>query len=674
LFYFLIFKKHRILKESKSFVKNYSIVFFLFLILSIAFFISNKIYLSVFKELVNAIILIFLFFSLTIFINTKIKLDFFIKRFVHIIILYALIINTIGWIRMLNICEKGLYDSLPIDSNFELLPLFFALIGVFYIDAKNSLLKYQKGIYAFILSIFSLYIFLSGSRRGIIVLLGFVAFLGVINLISSTRKNGYEKKIITISRYYLLSLIGTILVFSFFLFQTSCYFKNYSLELIGSKNIRSTKRIVTSGLLKYVSIFNANSTRTELYTKLYTKLWNPEFDLRDPDCGWEFRKGKRVFSLKGEGRGQIPKNVKGLLIDSTAVRPFILMSDVLIKTLEVKEGDIYKIEIFCYVSNDFDGSKIGFFANKKFMHNYMELRNDYSAFYNLRFIGTWQRIELNFACSKDGQIPIKVSIFKKNRNRSSFNGHLILAYPMVTKLESVDTALTSLCNYNNSNIYSVIDEFLDLSKKDRDQALLFDHITLPVLQQSGMFSLQSLNPIIIGDKDLIRNITSKFISEDSTYYPYKSELYVDTISSKFTGPRLMRWQFAWQIFTKEYNWKQKLFGRGFIYLNWYGYYFKGDKTKSDWPHNPFLSVLLYSGILGLILYIIVLSRAIMLYIKYRKEYFIFFIFFLITFFFAFFSANSPFTPPIWGFLLIFPYFIHSVHKKDMSKTNKIDLD
>jgi hypothetical protein len=39
------------------------------------------------------------------------------------------------------------------------------------------------------------------------------------------------------------------------------------------------------------------------------------------------------------------------------------------------------------------------------------------------------------------------------------------------------------------------------------------------------------------------------------------------------------------------------------------------------------------------------------------------IFFLITFFFSFFSAGSPFDPPIMGFFVILPFFIHSINKK-----------
>jgi O-antigen ligase len=147
------------------------------------------------------------------------------------------------------------------------------------------------------------------------------------------------------------------------------------------------------------------------------------------------------------------------------------------------------------------------------------------------------------------------------------------------------------------------------------------------------------------------------------YLSYKSNLQVDPRSNKFGEERILRWQFAWQIFQKEYNWKQQIFGGGFSFLNWYGYYFANDETEADWPHNPFLSILLYSGILGLLIYCFFLYKAFYYYIKYIREYPLIFIFFLITFYYSFFSGGSPFDPPMMGFFSILPFFIHTIHKK-----------
>jgi hypothetical protein len=167
------------------------------------------------------------------------------------------------------------------------------------------------------------------------------------------------------------------------------------------------------------------------------------------------------------------------------------------------------------------------------------------------------------------------------------------------------------------------------------------------------------------DQDPIRKWASRFISEDTTYYKYSSRLVVKIDSNNFIGARTMRWQFAWQIYSKEYTWMQKLVGGGFGFLNWFGYYFYNKKYQSDYPHNPFLSVLLYSGIIGLFIYLVFIIKVFYYYYYYIKEYPIIFICFHITFFFSFFSAGSPFDPPIMGFFAILPFFIHYIHQKQV---------
>jgi hypothetical protein len=189
-----------------------------------------------------------------------------------------------------------------------------------------------------------------------------------------------------------------------------------------------------------------------------------------------------------------------------------------------------------------------------------------------------------------------------------------------------------------------------------------DLFCFPLLVLQSSVSLQD-------GSDPIRNWASKFISEDTTYYPYKANIVLETTSNQLTESRLLRWQFGWQIFTKEYNWSKRIFGGGFSFLNWYGYYFLKDKTLSDWPHNPFLSILLYSGIIGLTIYLFFLYKVSYYYIKYAKEYPLMFIFFLITFFFTFFSGGSPFDPPMMGFFVILPFFIHSIYKNKDPELN-----
>jgi hypothetical protein len=123
--------------------------------------------------------------------------------------------------------------------------------------------------------------------------------------------------------------------------------------------------------------------------------------------------------------------------------------------------------------------------------------------------------------------------------------------------------------------------------------------------------------------------------------------------------RVERWSYGLTLWANDYKWHQKLFGKGFVYLNLYGQKF--NFNLSDWPHNPFISILLYSGLVGLLVYIWLLIRVVKLYYIYRKSIRIHFICFLLTFFFSFFSGSSPFDPPIMGFFILLPFFILSIN-------------
>jgi hypothetical protein len=236
-------------------------------------------------------------------------------------------------------------------------------------------------------------------------------------------------------------------------------------------------------------------------------------------------------------------------------------------------------------------------------------------------------------------------------------GYVIFAYPQSKIISGKDSVLTFRQSFlrikNTKNELKILER---LNYKEYTETFIFNPIQY----------------LFIIDQDPIRDWATKFISEDTTYYPYKANIVVDTISNSFSAPRIARWQFAIKIFTKEYSWSQKISGGGFNFLNWYGYYFYKDKTRSDYPHNPFLSVLLYSGIFGLIIYLIFMCKVFYYYIKYFTEYKVLSFFFIITFFFSFFSAGNPFDPPIMGFFVMLPFFIHSIHEKEKNKSKEND--
>lgn len=137
--------------------------------------------------------------------------------------------------------------------------------------------------------------------------------------------------------------------------------------------------------------------------------------------------------------------------------------------------------------------------------------------------------------------------------------------------------------------------------------------------------------------------------------------------NNFTSPRTDRWKYAWELWQTKYNWKQKLFGHGFDYLEWYGEKFYNNPKRYDFPHNPIISSFLYSGIIGGIVYIWFLIMSLWLYWKKRKQLGIFFIMYLCCMFFCMFSGSSHFSFPLFAFLSFLPF----VEYKDKQETDAV---
>lgn len=357
---------------------------------------------------------------------------------------------------------------------------------------------------------------------------------------------------------------------------------------------------------------------------------------------WAKRECRIIDELTGENVGIVPEDAKGCLMDKS-VSASTFGGDAIMHNIIGKEtvhsGDQVYASVYCYVTEDFNGNWVRLSAEGN-----TSKKADY---YDFEKKGEWQLLQITADCD-DGEAPIYL-YFRKNGETDFTNlkGSVIFAYPKVNIIRK-----------------TIVGQF--------------------TIQSDDNYLMSSANPISIpltllaqninqnNDRDPLRAWVSNFIAEDTLYHPYKAQIIIDSVSNASVGERIYRWQFAWKIFTKEYTGIQKAFGGGFAYLNWYGYFFYGDKTRSDWPHNPFISVLLYSGVLGLILYLYLIYKVFAIYIKYIKEYYILFVFFCITFFFSFFSAGNPFDPPVMGFLVMLPFLIDYIHKHDKSsKSDKL---
>ena len=450
----------------------------------------------------------------------------------------------------------------------------------------------------------------------------------------------------------------------FVVYNTSYSFKNRLLENIGSKNLVGTKGEIAHTIFRYMSVFNKSVT----YPDVYNTIWTPGFDPRDPDSGWGSRFHKSVYPLSGENVSIVPGNTKGYYMDHTSNADTlnrIAYSATWIYNHEFNENIILDASVYCYLSDSCNASTV--------MICSLGAMGNPGALYDLDRKGVWQKLQFSVN-GKNGSAGILLYFSQNNaKDFSSLGGHVIYAYPEIKIIDKRDGRIiksTSLLDEqgNDQNLFIKSNNFLAISKKS-----LFDQ-HIKAYSRINYCEFGSIFVDYLGfflnsdsiDNDPVRRFASKLISEDTTYFHHSAEISVGTPSFDYILGRTLRWQFAWMIFMKEFSFGEKMFGGGFNFLNWFGNYFFSDKTKSDYPHNPLLSILLYSGIIGLIIYLIFLGKIFIIILKYYQQYFLISLFFLITFFFSFFSSGSPFDPPILGFFSILIILIGQVHREDIS--------
>ncbi len=641
IIYLLFVNRKNFFSDLYKFASDSLLIIFLFLILIIAFFLSDKIYLVVFKDIINIAILLSVFISYYLVLNSRNKLDFFITSFIDLIIYFGFFVSAIGVLETFTLISTRDFDK--IDYNFALLPVFFGIIGIIFKLLKNEVNKYERYFMYFSLYLSFTQAFFSGSRRGFVVLI----LIFFVLLFSQVLK--YYKKKSTL-KPYLLKLLNIptapfvlflfVPIFWFvFLFQTPFIFKEKFFEILPVNNKSLAKMNIAYKISRSVQIFGIKVD----FNDLYKRLWAGKFDPLDPDSGWGTRIHKTVFPLTGSNVEIVPDEAKGYLIDkntNTSTWENNAFSYTEIWSGKVGNQDSLIASVYCYVSGDFDGEWINLSCEGNTSGTNL-------CYYDLKRIGEWQKLKI-IQGFHEGNAAVYLYLGKYGvTDFSSLKGYVIFSYPEVKyKRYSLDS--TFIPEYDSS-----------LSQNFREP-IVNPQIKSSFMAISGFAMPKSF---INTDPDFIRRLTSKFISEDTTYHGFKSEIVVETINSKLLGPRLMRWKFAWQIFVQEYDIKKKIFGGGFNYLNWFGFYFFQDKILSDYPHNPFLSILLYSGLFGLLVYLMFFLKSFYYYKKLIPQFGIFFIYFIITCVFSFFSSGNPFDPPVMGFFVIFPYLINSIFKR-----------
>jgi len=656
-FYIIYNYRLTLKKDLKRFLVHYVLAFAVLTILICAFVISNKVYVIIFKDLINIIIIFSIFFIYNIIIKSKQELIYFIENFIFISIILA------GLISLVVLSKLGIpRNNITTDYNFALLPIFIGFCSISFGEKYIKTYKLGKATILYVLLLlFTINILQSGSRRGMFILIIIICIMIFQELFDLFKKKSNSLNHRSIRRYYLSTLLLFVTFIYLFIFHTNYQTKNSFLEIVGFKDPHYVKHNISHSIYRYVSSYKKDLK----FKEFHNKIWTHAFDPKNPRSGWGSQIHEKVYPLHGENVELVPEGTIGYLLDSaTESRSWDnnAYSTTLVFKHNVERDLKYKASVYCYVSSEFNGNFARIYVRGS-------VRGNTAKNYDLKKKGSWQRLDVNYN-GKGGEATVYLRFSKYCvDNFSTLDGYVIFAYPTY---RSVPRSVNAKTHTNHSvlgtKLHRVNDYFT--SSKIRENKYY---------QEASVFHFMSLLPqsLIISSKFYSNSIGKKgknIFMEDTTYYGYSADINFSHDPKNAIHSRTDRWRFAWKLYTKEYNLKHKIIGHGFDYLNWYGYYFYNDETRSDWPHNPFLSVLLYSGVIGLSLYILLLYKVISIYLRYVKEYYILFVFWGIAFFFSFFSANNPLNPPIMGFFMMLPFFIDYIHKKDNSNKSADQLN
>ena len=221
------------------------------------------------------------------------------------------------------------------------------------------------------------------------------------------------------------------------------------------------------------------------------------------------------------------------------------------------------------------------------------------------------------------------------------------------------------------------------SKKHKNSAqTLIGNRELPDISDGQIARL--VPPANIGKKGLEKKLAGNQIEKKhaagiSTFLPqgienallrdFPDSQMLDSLMSPLKGPfpdnRSGRWKLAAQIF-ENYSFAEKFYGKGLTWLPVYGEVFSNNPRYYDYPHNPFISTVLYSGIIGGLLYLAYLFCSLVLYFRYRRQHTLFLVLFLLTGIFISVSGNSHFSVPAFVFFAQLPFFFSYIDKNKIA--------
>jgi hypothetical protein len=623
--YFFI--KYTALQEKlsllKKIIRNFLPFIFISGFLIQALIFSDHLNILVIKDIIM-MVLIFIF--LIIEIIELSNLDYykiFIYSFKVQIVLTSSLISILGLLKFLitlsgrsfSLSDNYYFNtSLSSDYNFYCLSGIFGIISILSLLFSKERTRKTDCIMQFLLFLISLNIAFSNSRRGLVFYLLFLLFIILLNIsfISKPKYSYLNLRLLL----YLKTAFFAFLIFFFSTYNSRLFF-SFKRSSLNVNFVDAT----FFNLNRLVSAFDIPGDVVEDAIPI-------KRDPKYPYTRWGTRNHIEVFPLEGKNVEIVPSGTVGYRLDRKCnanswngnAYAYTLINSLYSGDTSNSKHNRFYASVYCYVSSNFDGSWVRIAAEGK-------VSGKFFCPYDLSRKDEWQKLEIDFY-HDNGLAPVHLYMSKAgDKDFNSLNGYVIFAYPEYRKFLTSDTnsIVQVKTSYNNCIQYSsflnskVLLSFISLSKSFRN-----------------------------------RNISSPdSIRQDSFVLKNGGELSI---------PRGERMRYSFYIFFDKYSLFQKIFGGGFNYMKDFGKKF--GFVDFDYPHNPFISSFLYSGIVGGISYLYFIIMVVFYYIRYLKYHIYFFVCFIVVFFFSFVSANNHFSIPVFTFLSLIPFLTRYIVEKD----------
>lgn len=170
-----------------------------------------------------------------------------------------------------------------------------------------------------------------------------------------------------------------------------------------------------------------------------------------------------------------------------------------------------------------------------------------------------------------------------------------------------------------------------------------------------ILSVSKINPSL--NSKLKSGYENKFIQDNNNSIEYKKAL---KLAFKYD-----KWEYAIEYFSEQ-KLINKFFGGGFLYTEKFGEKFHSEIKGYDYPHNPVLSALLYSGLIGALFLLSFLLISLYYGFVYLKKYPLFSLMLFISSLFVFFSGNSIFSIPVFLFLFSMSFLVRHQEITDLN--------